>query len=76
MKNSQYSNQVNVSINDIMRLQFNEVTLNNETQEIIVISMIPEAAEALANVIIKTLEQHRKNIEGQKQTLNNDKELN
>lgn len=76
MKNSQYSNQVNVSINDIMRLQFNEVTLNNETQEIIVISMIPEAAEALANVIIKTLEQHRKNIEGQKQKLNNDKELN
>lgn len=76
MKNSQYVNQINVSINDMCRLQFNEVSLNGETIEVIVLSMHVDAADAFAKAIFQTVEQHKRNAELQKNSLNTDKELN
>lgn len=76
MKNSQYVNQLNVSANDLVRLQFMEVSNNGENIEVIVLSMLPDAAEAFAKVIMQTVEQHKNNIEAQKKVLNSDKDLN
>jgi hypothetical protein len=76
MKNSQYVNQLNVSANDLVRLQFMEVSNGGENIEVIVLSMLPDAAEVFAKVIIQTVEQHKNNIEVQKKVLNSDKDLN
>jgi predicted sugar kinase len=76
MKNSQYTNQANINCNELVRIQFNEQTINGEVVEIVVLSMMPAAAESLAEAILKTIQQHKQNVENQLKTLNTDKELN
>lgn len=76
MKNSQYTNQAHINCNELVRIQFNEQTINGEVVEIVVLSMLPAAAESLAEAILKTIEQHKQNVESQLKSLNTDRELN
>lgn len=70
MKNSQYANQFNININELVRLTFNEIVPLSETEvinnEITTISMHVEAAEVLANFMLQTINDHK---EKQKQAL-------
>ena len=74
--NSQYVNQINVSINELCRLQFNEVVTNGEVVPVAFLSMFPEAAELFAKTILESVDKHKLNIQQQKNSLNTDKELN
>lgn len=66
MKNSQYVNQVDVSINDLLRLKFSEVVPigsdKHEIVEIIMISMQAFAAKNMAELIINAINEHEKNV--------------
>lgn len=65
MRNSQYSNQFNININELCRITFNEVRAdagNPEiVAEIVTISLMEDAARVLANAILETLEKHKEN---------------
>lgn len=64
MKNSQYTNQINVSIGEMVRLSFNEVLPppNEEVIQIIVLSMNIEFLKVLHDVIGRTLNDYADNI--------------
>ncbi len=73
MKNSQYVNQFDISINDLVRLKFSEIIPagdgKQEIVEIILLSLHGFAAKAMAELIIKTVNEHEQN------TIENNKKL-
>lgn len=76
MKNSQYSNQANVSINELVRIKFNEVSNfgdGEQTHEIITISLAMEDAKVLVEALTNTINAHEQILKNQKE---NNKELN
>lgn len=76
MKNSQYSNQVNVSINELVRIKFNEVSNfgdGEQIHEIIIISLAMEAAKVLVEALTNTINAHEQVLKDQKE---NNKGLN
>lgn len=59
MKNSQYINQVNISINEMVRLTCNEEQHNGEKVNVIVLSMHVEFLKELGRVINKALDDYK-----------------
>lgn len=75
-KNSQYSNQFTIRINELVRISFNETLDGTNSEPIVTIGMFMEAAEILANSLLETIGKHKKNMANQKAGNDTDKELN
>lgn len=75
MKNSQYVNQMNVNINDMVRIEFNDIPDGHNSNHVITICAHVDAAEMMAKAILETVERHRRTVEIQKQSNNTDKKL-
>lgn len=76
MKNSQYVNQANVSVSDLIRIICNEV-LNGgaEVIPVTILSMHVEFAKVFVKTIQQTIDQYEESIEKQKETMHTDKIL-
>ena len=61
MKNSQYINQVNVNLGEMARLTFNEV-VNDETIQVVALSMHVEFLKALHTTIGQSLDNYAQNV--------------
>lgn len=57
MKNSQYSNQFSININEIARISFSEL-INDQSTEIVTICMHIEVMKHLAKFINDTVAEH------------------
>ena len=73
---SQYTNQANVGINDMLRLTFRETIDGNSFDDIITLAMHIEFAKIMCNTVMDAITRHEKNIELQKQNNDSDKDLN
>ena len=63
MKNSQYTNQMNISIGEVARLIFNEVNpSNNEVEHIITLSANIEFLKVVHSTIGETLSKYAENV--------------
>jgi len=73
---SQYTNQANVNINDMLRLTFRDTSDGSNFEDIVTLAMHIEFAKIMCNTVMDAIVRHEKNVEMQKQNNDSDKDLN